>query len=263
LVYAYLPENNTEDTVWTTIEIAATKSPLHRWETCLIQWWIRHGYQPPVEQIELRDVQLLENPPIIGRYFIFENKETNITQAVLYWYEDSVFQTNSTSTTKHVKISLIAYPNTLEELPKIKDRLLEVATDITDHWKPIERWSPVALLISRNGDTLIILTSALLCSLIPLYIIDKRRNRRENTIAYKKLSLVNQKLIKAIHKTEESTLSTLNNISKTYHGITREPIEEKSLLQKFSELEKIGVIKREIANKQDWPIQIWKTNCSP
>jgi exosortase len=262
LIYAYLPENDSEKTVWIAIEIAQTRTPLHRWEVCLVQWRVRVGYQPLVEEIELEDVQLLQNPPIIGRYFIFEYRKTNVTQAVLYWYEDSVFQTNSTSTIKHVKISVIMYPDDLDELPNIKEQLLETATEIVNYWKPKESWSSVALLISQSGDKLMILASVLLCGVVLLYIVNRRKEMKENNIAYEKLSDINQQMVQVTHTTEGNTLPTLNNISKIYNRITKTPINQGEVMQKLSELEEIGVLRREIVNKQDEPIQTWRTNCT-
>jgi len=262
LVYAYSPYNKTKEVIWVALEIASTKSPLHRWEVCLITWPLSHGWQPKVNQIESTDIQLLENPPIIGRYFIFQYRKTNSTQAVLYWYETSIFQINSTSEQKHVKISLIAYPDSLEDLPEIKNQLLTFATEIVSHWQPIKTWSQMALLISQNGDKLIIATMTLLSGVLIVYSLEKRRERKQNTIAYQKFSKANKQTIDAVHQTEKTIMPTLNNISKTYDKVTGKTVGKEKLMQKLTEAEKIGIIKKDIANRRDEPVQIWRTECS-
>ena len=262
LVYAYFPYDETKEVVWVAIEIASTKSSLHSWETCLITWPLSHGYQPKVDQIKLRDVLLLKNPPIIGRYFIFQYKASNSTQAVLYWYETSIFKVNSTSQQKHVKISLIAYPNGLGDLPEVENQLLTLATAIASHWQPIKTWSQIALLISQNGDKLTTTTMILLGAVLVLSIFEKRKEKKQNIIAYRKFSKANKQITNAVYQTEKSMLPTLNNISETYGNITGKTVDNEKLILKLSEAEKIGIIKREIANKQDEPVQTWRTECS-
>ena len=72
LMYAYVPNDNAKKTIWISLEIATTKSSLHRWETCLITWQIRQNKDARVDQIALEDVSLSQNPPIVGRYFVFK-----------------------------------------------------------------------------------------------------------------------------------------------------------------------------------------------
>ena len=97
LLYLYEPQNTIEYPVYVGIEIASTQSALHAWEVCLITWPQTHGYQPKVTQIDLRDIQILQNPPITARYFAFKYIDFNTTQIVLYWYETSIFTFNNTA----------------------------------------------------------------------------------------------------------------------------------------------------------------------
>ena len=45
-------------------------------------------------------------------------------------------------------------------------------------------------------------------------------------------------------------------------NIVGKTVNKEKLVQKLSEAEKIGLIKREIANRQDEPVQTWRTQCS-
>lgn len=260
LAYAYSPYNETKEMVWVALEIGSANSLLHRWEVCLITWPLSHGYQVKVNQIELTDVQLFENPPIIGRYFIFQRIKTNSTQAVLYWYETATFEVNSTSQQKHIKISIIAYPDTLDDLPEVKNQLLTVATEIASYWQPIKTWSQIAMLISQNGDKLITATMALLGVILISYTLEKKKGKKQSTVAYQKLSKTDKQIINAAHETEKNMLPTLNNISKTHNKMTGQTIDKEKLMQKLTEAEKVGILKKDIGNRRDEPVQIWKPN---
>jgi len=262
LVYAYSPYNETKEAAWVTIEIASSKSSLHRWETCLITWPISHGYQLKVDQIALKDVQLLENPPIIGRYFIFQYKTSNLTQAVLYWYETSIFKVNSTSQQKQVKISVIAYPDSPEDSFEVESQLRIFAVEIASDWQAIETWSQISLLISQNGDKLITTTAVLLGAFLVVSGFEKRKERKQNEIAYQKLSKANRQVIDAVHQTEKSLPATLNNISETYKKTIGKRVNKGKLLEKLSEAEEMGLIAKKIANRDDQPVQVWRSECS-
>jgi exosortase len=259
LIYLYSPINQSKEPVWVTIEIASTRSSLHRWETCLITWPLSKGYQPKVTQIELKDVQLTQNPPIISRYFVFNYTATNETQAVLYWYETATFTVNSTSQQKHVKISLITYPETMEDLPDIENQMIALATAVANYWQPIKTWSQITMLISQNGASLAATTSAMLIAIVVLYLFENRKRRKANTNAYLKLSIPNRQIVDAVREAEKITMPTMDNIAKTHQKTTGKPIDKKQLQQKLSELEKTEIVKGTIANRQDEPIQIWKT----
>ncbi len=259
LAYSYAPHNETKKPIWVALEIASTRSALHKWESCLVAYPLSQGWKPKVTQIELRDIQLAENPPLITRFFTFQYTQTNRIQTVLYWVESATFNVNSTLQQKHVKISLIAYPDNTEELPQIENQLTTIATPIINYWQPIKIWSPIALILSENGAQLAATTSTLLLATILIYGYETRKQKKLNKTAINKLSEPNKQLITIIQKTEKTTTPTLDNITNTYHETTGQPIDKNQLLQKLTELEKTGIIKSHITSKQDEPLQTWKT----
>jgi exosortase len=259
LIYSYTPQDTEKATIFVGLEIAQTRAPLHEWEVCLITWAQTHGYQPSVEQLDLRDVQILQNPSIIARYFAFKNKGDNQTEVVLYWYENTIFTTNGTSQQKYVKISLIAYPSSAQDIPSLENELLPFATAIVNYWQPIKFWTAIAIALSRNSITLAEITIALLAAIIIFYTFETMKQRRANAGAYRKLSLQNKQTIDAIAETEKTRKPTLQAIANTYKRKTGLQIEEKELLQRLSETEKTGIIESAIANIQDEPIRTWKT----
>jgi exosortase len=259
LVYVYAPRNQSQESVFVTVEIASSRQYLYNWEICLKTGEIYPFGHQDISQIDLKDIQLQQNPPVIGRFFAFTYTATNITQVVLYWFESATFSVNSTSQQKHVKISLITFPENQENLPSIENQMVTLGTAVASYWEPIKTWSQIALLLSQQGAYLAPTTSTLLIPLAVLYTFQKRKQRKANTIAYQKLSEPNKRIIDTISETEKTTTPTLNAIATTYKNKTSEPLEEQKLLQKLSETEKTGIIKSNIANIHDEPTQVWKT----
>ncbi|MEM2111044.1 MAG: exosortase/archaeosortase family protein [Candidatus Bathyarchaeia archaeon] len=260
LVYLYQSLEKGKGSIWATVEVAQTRAPLHRWEICLITYPETHGYQPKVTQIELKDVQLASNPPIIGRYFAFQYKKTGFLQAVLYWFETATFTVNSTSQQKHVKISLISYPESMDQLQSNEDTLVTIATRIANYWQPIKTWSQITMLISQNSIMLISVTVMLLTATIIVYEFGLRKQKKENLNAYEKLSKTNKQLTDLILETEKVDYTTLETIKTTYQKTYGETIDKNELLEKLTKLEDVGIIKRVIGNRQDEPILVWKLN---
>jgi len=257
LVYAYYPSDKTKDPIWVGVEIGSVTSLLHRWEYCLVSWAIEHERPATVTQLDLKDIQIQQNPPIIARYFAFQWVKTNQTQVILYWFETARFMTNGTAQQKNIKLSLITYPSTPQNIKA--ENLLPFATAIVKHWQPIKTWTQIALLMSQNGAYLATITTTLLVAVIVLYTLEKRKQRKANAKAYQKLSKPNKQIIDIVLETQKTTTPTLSAIATTYKNRTGETIEEEKLLHKISEAEKTGIIKSDIASKQDEPTQIWKT----
>jgi exosortase len=256
LVYEY--NNPDKPTVWASIEISATKSPLHHWEDCLITIPATHGYQPDVIQLDLRDVQILQNPPIIARYFAFKYLEFNQTQMVLYWFETSVFTINNVSETKQVKISLITSPNSPDDVSASEEYLLPFATAIANYWQPMKTWSEIALVISKNGFALAGATTTLLAAIVVFEIFQRIRARRASENTYIKLSTADQQLIMAVG--EAPGTPTPDNIATTYQNLVHREITTNDLIQKLNEAEKTGLVERSIINDQDQPILGYRSN---
>ena len=269
LIYTYTPMNTSDSTsnrteyfVWATVEIGTATSSLHRWETCLITWPLAHGNQAKAVQIELKDIQLIENPLIISRYFVFNQTSTNETQAVLYWFESATFSNNGSGQQKKMKISLITYPENMADIPQIENDLTALAKAITSYWQPIKTWSQITTIISQDGGNLAIVTTTLIAAITIFMLFETRRQRKTNRKVYEKLSEPNKQIIDVVKKTEKTARPTLNNMVTAYQNATKQSISEDQLLEKLLELENTGTIRSTVANVQDQPVQTWKTQIS-
>jgi len=245
LVYAYVPADSPMNIIWVTLEIASSRGVLHPWEFCIMELWRDlplPEWQTRYIQLDLRDVELIENPPLIARYFAFQYKDNNVTQVVLYWYETSTFTTNTTAQQKHVKISLIAYPHETESIQKTEDELLTFGIAVANHWQPIKTWAEIALLISKNGNYLLLIPTTLLIITILFQAFNQIKTKQTNIKAYRKLPEKDKKILQAVKETNQN-----------HKGTTHETL---------SNLEEIGLIKQTITNENDQPILKWKTNIS-
>ncbi|UCE29216.1 MAG: exosortase/archaeosortase family protein [Candidatus Bathyarchaeota archaeon] len=258
LTYAYVPANQSRNVVWVTLEIASANGKLHPWEKCLITYPLGLGQQAAIWQLDLRDVQLIENPPIIARYFAFHYKMVDLTQVVLYWYETSTFVTNFTSLQRHVKISLIVFPGQTESAQEAEVELLPFGIAVANHWQPLKTWVPIALLISQNGYTLTAFPTAALILALVFYTLTQRKEKKTNTKAYNKLTKQDRKIMRAVKKTQRETIPTFGNIAATYKELNREAIDAETLLSKLEQARSIDLIKQEIASHQDEPTMTWK-----
>jgi len=260
LVYAYLPTNSSQNTIWATIEIATAKASLHSWEYCLITYPPTHGWQASVTQLDLRDVQLLQNPPLIARYFAFQYKNNNITQVVLYWYETSTFTTNTTTQQKHVKLSVIAYPYETESIQQTEDELLRFGIAIANHWQPMKTWAEIALLISKNGNYLLLIPTTLLMITILFQAFSHIKTKQTNLKAYQKLPEKDKKILQAVKEANKNHKGTTQEIASTYKKLNGEKIKLDAFHETLGNLEEIGLTKQTITNENDQPILKWKTN---
>jgi exosortase len=257
LVYEYTAPNDTSN-MWATIQIAASTASEHRWETCLIIWPLSQGDTTTVNQLDLRDIQIQDNPPITARYFAFQYKNTNQTQVVLYWYQTATFNTNSTAQTKSVMISLIMYPHSPQNLSEAEAQLLPIAQAINSYWAPIQTWSTVALAISQNGLALSAAASALLIALIVYRLILTQQEKTQLLTLYKKLPVQTQTLLKAVQETQKQNNPTTQGIADQLQQLTNQPPEPTWLKEKLGELQNAGLIKQTLVSQNDNPALAWK-----
>jgi exosortase/archaeosortase family protein len=257
LIYLYAPFNEAMAQIWTSLEIATTQSSLHSWETSLTTSSESKDTQHKVSQIELRDIQLTQNPPIISRYFVFNYTATGQTQAVLYWVETTAFIVNSTLQEKYVEISLIAYPESMSELPAVERQLVTLATAMAEYWQPIGTWSETTLFISQYSTALLTATAIAIAITIIYYEIEARKRKKTILIATEKLTNSSREIVKAVQKSKKA--ATLENIAATLQKSTAEKITTEQLEQRLQELEKAGIINSSVYNQNDEPTQTWKT----
>lgn len=260
LAYLYTPFNRSNEGIIVRIEIASTLSSLHREETCLVTWAVTQGIQPAWTQLDLRDIQLIENPLVTSRFCVFNKRATDEKRVVLYWYESATFGLNSTLQQKYVKISLLALPENLDNLSAMQNQMVALAQAIAIYWEPIKEWSPIAVFMSRNGIYLAMAASALLAATVITYVLEIRKQKRTNANGYRKLSRPDQRIIDMVYLAEKTAIPTLEAILTKCNGTAGESISKEELLRRLVEAGKIGLVRSSIRNENDEPMRIWKTS---
>lgn len=259
LVYAYTPIENSGTTVFISTEIGPSRSTWHPWEASVIIWPQAHGATPEGIQLDLRDVQLLSNPPLLGRYFAFQQTKTNTTEVVLYWMESALFNTGAGTAQKYVKISLIVFPKDSDGIPQIEKLLLPFAKAIIGYWQPIKTWSQISLTIAKNGGTLVTIPVTLLAIILIAQAIQIQREKKSNLRIYNQLTMQEEKqVLQSVHQASRKEEPTTAAIASHYEKLTGKTIELKQLIQKLKQAQELGLIKREITSREDQPIITWK-----
>jgi exosortase/archaeosortase family protein len=258
LAFTYYPEKPGDSKVDVALEIAESTVALHNWEVCLITWAIPKGDQP-VTSLDLRDIRIQEDPPIIARYFAFQEQGQNQIQLVLYYFTTALFEIDNTTQKKQAKLSFITYFDNPEDLSIMEEKLLPFAENTAEYWEPLRKWNTVTTAISQSSLPLATLASAFALALVPFSWVQIRRRFKENASIYQKLHLQKQQIVDAIQETEEANLATLENITQTYQKKLPQPVNKDELLKDLADLEELGVIKNTIINKLDEPVYTWRT----
>jgi len=258
LIFQYLPKDGFDAPIWVGLEIGPTKSCLHAWEVCLITYPQTHGGYVRATQLDLRNIHLLDNPPLPARYFVFQEYDTDSIQITLYWYTNSIFKTEEGYQKKWSKISVIKYTQNPQQYTVIEDELLPIAKDIANYWKPITNWSWISLTIAKNGPTMITFTAALLTGVltITLYLETKKKSKAKHI--YSQISNPEDRNIIEAIKTFEKEIATETKIIIKYREITGKDIEPERLQNKLMEAEEANIINRKIININDEPYISWK-----
>ena len=164
LVYYYRKQgpNESQPTIFVLIQIEKGR---HTWEASLYQWPAEHG-QPTATMLEERDVDILDNPKITGRFLEFVRVGSTVPEAVVYWFEQAQFTANGTLVSRYVSISLDAYPDDLTraglisgtgDTDGIRAMLVPMARSVAERWEPLKTWALIHVGLGQWGGYMLIL----------------------------------------------------------------------------------------------------------
>jgi exosortase len=259
LVYYYIPKQNSSRLVFAAVEIAPSFDSLHRWEVCLLFTPQAQGLQPTVTVLDRREVQLLENPPTMARFFAFQ-PISDAPQVVLYWYERGVFDTGSGAKPEYIKVSLIAYFDHPNECTEVEEELFPFAEATVTYWGFLSEWPWIAIVIAAEGRRIIAAITVLLAAILVFQVHRIREQRESNLEAYNKLELKEEKLVLlAVHQAGNKGKPTGKDIASAYQKLAGKPIEPDTLHGKLTLAEEAGFVKREVASVEDEPVITWKS----
>jgi exosortase len=255
LVYYYIPDQNSSRRVEVVVEIAPAYDSVHRWEVCLL-----FARKQPVTVLDQKEVQLLQNPPKIARFFAFPSTDSASYQVVLYWYERGVFDTGFGAKPEYMKVSLMVYFYNPDECAEVEEMLLPFAEAAVHYWEPVSKWPWIFTIIAAEGKKIIAVIIVLLAVILVFQTERIREQRESNLEAYNKLKLKEEKFILlAVHKASEKGKPTGKDIASAYQKLAGKPIEPDALHEKLTLAEDAGFVKREVTSVEDEPVITWKS----
>jgi exosortase/archaeosortase family protein len=259
LWYVYYSNQTQQPIIYVDVGVATSINNLHNWEVCYYSYETGQGLPPLVQVLDQRDVQILNETPLIAQYFTFITPY-NYTQVTLYWYEQATFNTGITNEQRYVRISLLILTQNSTDYKQLEDQLLPISTVIANYWQPMINNSLISLGIPAIQALLI--ASIVVVAFIKMTQTLTERNRR-NT---------NQRLFNNHATPEERTLlQTVLALTKQKKNVkTRDieealnidaekPVDQKTLLNMLRNLEQYGFLKKDIASTNNNPYQVWKT----
>ncbi len=257
LTYAYLPANASKPAIYVLLGVADSLANLHNWEVCLVTWRTSQGQLPLVSVLDSKDVQILVDPPIIARYFVFRSP-LDYTQATLYWYEKALFSIGTTIQQKYVRISVIILTTQESGYQEFEERLLAVGSLIAAYWEPLKTKSLISVGVPLTQYLLALLSVFIVFAGVGDFLNEKRRKRR-NLRIFESFATPPEKMVlqtieklgtkgrKIRHETIMSALRKKSNVA----------LSQNEVLLVLDSLENYGLIKKDIANIQNIPKLAW------
>jgi len=257
LIYAYIPLNTSTPMVYVDIGVANSITNLHNWEVCYVTWQTARGRSPLVSVLDSRDVQIVENPPIIARYFVFESSQ-NYTQVTFYWYEKALFNTGLTIEQKFVRISLIMLAANSTTYPILEEKLLQFAQSISTYWEPLKTQSLFSLSIPLQ-QVLLVSSIVFIIFTVTAQYTRKWRNKRANLKIFENFGPSDEKLLyQTIKKLNEGTGATTNEIAHALEQSTGKCPETEELNHMLKHLQENGLVEIDIVNLNEKSHLVWK-----
>jgi exosortase len=267
LVYGYFPTDESHPVIYATLSISSSLSKLHDWEACFITYWTGQGQSPIVTVRASRDIQLIDEPKLTGKYLAFDSPQyyrTQYTQANVYWYERVIFATESGLEQKYVRINLIILTQSPEKLDEFEAELVEAGQTIASSWQRLRTQSLMSLGVPALQLLLAISVTILILTKTTQYFTERKRITK-NLKAFQifessKEKIVLETLIK-LAKSKKSLRT--NDIYRYINKQTMEVISYKEIIAILNNLEENGFIKEIIITEGNAPVLVWKLDHVP
>jgi exosortase len=258
LMYGYFPDNTSSSVVYADIGVSSSLSNLHNWEVCLITMQTAQGQYPLVNVRDSRDIQLLQDPPLIAQYLVFDSPD-NYTQVTLYWYEKATFKTGLTVEQKYVRISLIILTQNATSYPQHEQELLAVAQQIATEWEPLKTQALISLGVPAQQSLLIACITFLAVTRTTQYLTEQRKTANNLKIFNNFASPEEKLVLQTMHElAKERKFVETSNILENVQGRTREPLDTDRVLSLLDTLEEHGLVKKDIVSVGNAPRLVWK-----
>lgn len=272
MLYVYRPENLSMAPIFASVEIADSYSKLHYWEVCLYVTADEQIVNPIVSS----DIQILENPPLVGRIFIFKYVKSEQTVMILYWYEKAAFKIGNGWGNRYVKTSLITYLdsfaktgeiNGVNDHAKLQDRLISMSQNIINYREPVKQWSAYIVVFAQYGQTLSIASIVGASILFVSFQLKMRRDKEQGALSIHKQLVwhssfkgreMEREILKVLQILNESEGRTGREITESYKRDTSRGIHEQEMTKILGYAEDYGLIEKIMKVKDGRPVFLWR-----
>jgi hypothetical protein len=259
-VYCYFPSNASEQAVYVVVGVSGSISTLHSWEVCFVTYQTAQGQYPIVDVYDSREIHLLQDPPLVAKFFVFDSPE-NYTQTTLYWYTKATFKAGLTVQQKYVRISLIILTQDSEGYSKFEEDLLAIGQEIANTWEPLQTQSLISLGVPAQQASLAISVAFLGVTLTTQYISEKRK-ASNNLKLFSNFASAEEKLVlQTMHDlADEKNNITTNDVLEKLRakGGKRSKMSFKKLLGILNVLAEYGLIRRAVISTGNSPVLVWE-----
>ncbi len=257
LVYGYFPTNTSGKVIYADIGVSSSVSNLHNWEVCLVTYTAQ-GQNTLVKVYDSRETQLLENPPLIAQYFVFDSPN-NYTQVTLFWYEKASFNTGLTVEQKYVRISLLVLVDDASNYRELEDELFTFGQIIAESWEPLKTQSLISLGIPAQQSLLAGSIIFLVGTRTTQYFAEKRKASNNRKIFSKFSSKKEQIAYDSITElAKEKKYLRTSDIVEAVAKHVGKPVSSKKVYSVLRALEEYGFVKRTIISVGNSPVMVWK-----
>ena len=259
LVYGYFPSNLSDQVIYAVIGVSSSISNLHNWEVCFVAFQTAQGQFPLVKVHDSREIQLLQDPPLIAKFLVFDSPD-NYTQVTLYWYAKATFKTGLTVEQKYVRISLIIITDSSADYSGLEEELLAIGQVIATTWEPLKNQALISLGVPAQQALLVGSVAFLAVTITTQHFSEKRRASNNlklfNNFASFEEKLVLQTVLDlAAEKQHILTSDILETIRKKLGGRS---MSFKKMLNTLNVLFEYGLIRRAVISVENVPLLVWK-----
>ncbi len=258
LVYGYFPVNDSGNIIYADIGVSSSLSNLHNWEVCLVSYQTAQGQNALVTVHDSRETQLLENPPLIAQYFVFDSPN-NYTQVTLYWYEKAAFNNGLTVEQKYIRISLLILADDASNYPELEKELYAMGQIIAESWEPLKTQSLISLGVPAQQSLLVGSTLLLAGTWTTQYFAEKRKSTNNRNI-FSQFSSKKEQIVYASFSELAKTGKYLRtrDVAEAVAKRVGKPVSYKKVYSVLRALEEAGLVKRTIISIGNSPVMVWK-----
>jgi exosortase len=259
LMYGYFPQNTSDLVIYAAVGVSSSISNLHNWEVCFVAIQTAQGQYPIVNVHDSREIQLLQDPSLIAKYFVFESPD-NYTQVTLYWYEKAMFKTELTVEQKYVRISLIILTQNSADYPQLEEKLLETGQLIATTWQPLKSQALISLGVPAQ-QVLIAFSITFLAVTITTQYLSEQNKISNNSKLFNNFASPKEKLVlQTVHELakEKKHIKTSDIFENLRKKRGCRSISFKKVFETLNVLYEYGLIRRTVVSVGNAPILVWK-----